>query len=657
MAFVDLEISVQRWGEGYAADVRFRTPDGVTDSELATNVPVQLDDTTLREQLSDPAAYGRQLTEMLFADERMRSVWQQARGFAAGAGVDLRVRLRLDPDDNALHAICWETLFDPERNVPIGRSERCMLSRYLDSPDLTRIELPPQSQVKILVAVASPRNLARYNAQPFDAAAEARRVTASCGHIPVTTMISADGSSPVSLSGIADALRDGYSVLYLVCHGTLRDGMPILYLEDEAGNVDHVSGEELARRIEDLGADRRPLLVVLSSCQSVGLSHSGEVLSAIGPRLARAGVAAVIGMQGDVPMKLVADLMPRFFRELSDNGLIDQALAAARAGVESEDPWWMPALYLRVRNGRLWQEQATPVTPPDRPVIAGPPTPPPEKPAPGSSMGAVVWGLGALLITVALVVGVFSFLSRGPDPTTIPTTIPTTAPTTTQPIAQVTTQPTAPSAPVAPPSATPANGPTAEAPTLTAVTPAPIFTATATATPRPAAVCDYNLLTGGFNKLYRDNATVRVKLGCPRNREVGGEASEQFFDEGVMYWWGFNSTELSDAIFVFYGNNSGEYEIVTTEESVTYPEIPTPTDPRAPIRGFGKIYFSKPGVSDRLGSWSSEEIPITGVIQFFDKGIMLFTPEYRSTGGTRKAILVLYYADKTFTRYDDTYGG
>lgn len=57
-------------------------------------------------------------------------------------------------------------------------------------------------------------------------------------------------------------------------------------------------------------------------------------------------------------METVAELMPRFFQELAADGQIDRALAVARGPglVRNRPDAWMPALFLRLRGGRLWDE-------------------------------------------------------------------------------------------------------------------------------------------------------------------------------------------------------------------------------------------------------------------------------------------------------------
>ncbi len=168
-------------------------------------------------------------------------------------------------------------------------------------------------------------------------------------------------------TNLVEKLREGFDILYLVCHGARVEGEPWLWLErleneEEAAThagppavvSDRVRGDELVTRLAELR--KRPRLVVLASCQSAsaGTSLDKGALAALGPKLAEAGIPAVVAMQGNVSMKLVAEFMPRFFQELVKSGEIDRALSVARGTVREHDDWWVPALYMRLKSSRVW---------------------------------------------------------------------------------------------------------------------------------------------------------------------------------------------------------------------------------------------------------------------------------------------------------------
>ena len=180
---------------------------------------------------------------------------------------------------------------------------------------------------------------------------------------------------PLTLSRLAEGL-DGVDVLYLVCHGVLKNGEPYLYLQNPDGTAARVEGVLLAERVAECV---QPRLIVLASCQSAGTESGTDAKgrptaqTALAPRLMAAGTPAVLAMQGNISMPTVEKMMPVFFEALLTDGRIDRALAIARARVRDEMPdAWMPALYLRLKRGLLWEDAASEKQPrPGKLVLVG----------------------------------------------------------------------------------------------------------------------------------------------------------------------------------------------------------------------------------------------------------------------------------------------
>jgi tetratricopeptide (TPR) repeat protein len=371
MSYADLELTLRRWSDAddsnYAVELRYEAAGSraVARSIEGPLPQVQLDLDTLHDFDADPLTYGARLTRALFADPRLLEIFDQAREQAASAQVPLRLRLRLDTTDEAIHSLLWETLQDPEQGGFLCASERLLVSRYLESEDMAALPIRPRADLKALVAVANPVDLEQYKLAPVDIAGEVERCQAALAEIS-TTVVAHGYGRRATLNNIAAALRDAPDILYLVCHGTTRDGHPYLWLEDDEGAIGRVEGEEFVACLERL--EQRPSLIVLASCRSAGHSRAAGALAALGPRLAAAGIAAVVAMQGDITMETVAAFMPTFFSELRRDGQIDRALAAARAGVLGRPDWWMPVLFLRARDGMIWSEPELPPPPePERP--------------------------------------------------------------------------------------------------------------------------------------------------------------------------------------------------------------------------------------------------------------------------------------------------
>ncbi len=362
----------------FTADATLTSAASAAATQLATNAPVTLDPEALRAMSHNPAAYGKLLSDQLFADQTLRDSWLKARAFAAAD--DLQVRLRLDARADELHALRWETLRDPETDQPIALYERVRLVRTLDSADLTPVTIPPRPDLRALVVVSNPSNLAAGMAE-VDVDGEVARARAALGDIPTTILGDTAGAAGrATLVNIAAHLRDGPHIVILVAHGTLRDSRPVVWLEQDDGTSHQAPGADVVAAVQRLAT--RPLLLILASCRSGGGGY-GDTLSAIGPGLARVGVPAVLGFQGDVAMSAVKTLLPTLITELRRDGQIDRAMAAARAALGEQRPWWQAALWLRT-DGRLWSEPAPPA---------------PAQPAPGIHVGGNVGTLQVVTVT------------------------------------------------------------------------------------------------------------------------------------------------------------------------------------------------------------------------------------------------------------------
>lgn len=352
-SFADLEITLNRWNaDAYRVELRYSQPDSDVDIRLAPNTPAlaRFDPVQLQMLALDPAAYGTLLGANLFGDANVKTAFEKARANAQAQDASLRLRLFIDSAAPELHALRWETLRDPQDGSSLVTSERILFTRYLASQDYRRVQLKPQSDLRALVFVANPKNLAEYSLAPVDVNGELERAKSALGNLAVTTL---DANQNASLNTLTEKLRGDIDILYLVAHGAVIDGEPRLYLQGDDGNVNVVNGGELVTRISEL--KNAPRLVVLASCQSANMtSGDNGALAGLGPRLAAAGVSAVIAMQGNISMQTVAQFMPIFFKELQRDGQIDRAMSVARAAVRDNADSWMPVLFLRLKSGKIW---------------------------------------------------------------------------------------------------------------------------------------------------------------------------------------------------------------------------------------------------------------------------------------------------------------
>ncbi len=351
----ELEFGLARRDMGlYAVEMRFTQPGSEADVRIgggAEPIVMAIDPAALREHLLDAEKYGAALGAAVFAVKPVAEMWARAETTAQQQGVPLRLRLAIAADAPELHGLRWETLQDPT-GVRVLARQGVLFSRYLGSFDWQPVGLRPQAELRVLVAIANPRGLDAYSLAAIDVAGEWSRVRAAIGDLQATALIE---PGTATLANLGEKLQDGYDVLYLVAHGSWQRGAAWLWLEGEDGSVDRVAGEALVRRIAALAM--RPRLIVLASCESSGAGQVhgdvGEAAAALGPSLARCGVPAVLAMQGKISVATVSTMMPRLFAELRKDGQVDRALAAARASVQDRPDWWMPALFMRLRSGRI----------------------------------------------------------------------------------------------------------------------------------------------------------------------------------------------------------------------------------------------------------------------------------------------------------------
>lgn len=351
-AYGELEITIQR-GHSGSYDVTLRATDPESRGESApVRGAAEFDLHELLLAQLDPIDYGRRLTSQLFSSSALRDFYTRTRMVFEHAGRMLRVRLDIDPSAGELNDLRWELLRDASTDAPLATSERTLFSRFMRSQDLRVVQLQPLTQLRAVIAVASPTNINDYALAQIDRDGEVARATRALAGVAITVV---GQTEPLTLNRLVDALRMGADIVYLVCHGRShpRHG-PVLFLQDEAGMVQVVKAQEFAQRLG--GLRQAPRLMVLASCESAGQASLASLLADM-------GVLATLAMQEKVTMSTVEQLMPVFFRELLVDGQIDRALAVARGCVQARDDYWVPALYLRVQGGRLWSTPYSPSPP------------------------------------------------------------------------------------------------------------------------------------------------------------------------------------------------------------------------------------------------------------------------------------------------------
>jgi hypothetical protein len=319
MPFADLVFNLYRSEVDDAYDVEpanrdSNNPGGVSLPRESTR-RCRFDRTELRENAGDPATYGKVLSAALFKDDDLRRLFTNACAGADRLGCPLHFRLRLTSKVARLHGLRWETLLDPRDSSLLAVNQRVLFSRFIDTPHY-RSPRPrqPGQGLRAVVAIADPDNPNEYPRRwgrlaRIDVKGERERAEKALADLAPDFLTRRGETTLENLASLAGA---GCDILYLACHGVLDGDEPRLFLVDRQNKAAVTSGRELVERLQRWYA--QPYVVVLASGQSAGRDEEARLdefgaLAALGPRLAEAGVPAVLAMQGDVTMDTVKEFM------------------------------------------------------------------------------------------------------------------------------------------------------------------------------------------------------------------------------------------------------------------------------------------------------------------------------------------------------------
>lgn len=363
-SYASLDIRIDKsLGGSYEVELRFVRPSEEVQPELE-RCAVSFNFQALDNEL-DMDEYGRILGKNLFDHKEIRIFYEKVLAVTQSTDTALRIKLIIGLRAADLHRLKWETLCGPDESS-IATNENIIFSRYLiRREDFSSINLTAKHNLRALAIIANPNNISDYEVgedpfsstekrplTPIDVESEFKRAKSALGAIPLDGL---PEGKRATLNNIFEQLRKGYDILYLVCHGAFPRE-PKVWLEKDDGTADEVSGTDILNRIR--GLTSKPTLAVLASCESAGSGRTNDAgsLSALGPGLVACGIPAVIAMQGNITVESLINFMPTFFTELQKDGQIDRAMAIARSDISSHSDSWIPVLYLRLVNGRIWYD-------------------------------------------------------------------------------------------------------------------------------------------------------------------------------------------------------------------------------------------------------------------------------------------------------------
>lgn len=318
-------------------------------------------DEALEERLRailDPIAYGTALFKALLPSESgVLAGYREGLALARHGDKVLHVHLFVEETAPAeLHGLRWERLYDAPKGIALACSREVLFSRYCGVADPPGV--PVRETPRLLIALACPSDLAGYGLPAIDRA-EARKAMEEA-LAPLAGRIAweiLDG--PVTAARLSDRLIGGkFHALHLQAHGVLRPDHPVahLVLEGPDGRADFVDEGFFSQIFE---GNRSLRLVALVACHG-GAQSADDPFSGLGPALVKRGIPAVLAMRQAIRLDTARSFTRHFYRNLARDGRVDRATNEARhqllLSIRDSDEWATPVLFLRLRDGRLWEQ-------------------------------------------------------------------------------------------------------------------------------------------------------------------------------------------------------------------------------------------------------------------------------------------------------------
>lgn len=374
----DLLVRVQRKGAAGPDRHRYTVEMWIEGGRrLSEREEISLDD--YREPLTtDPreiANHGLDLFNRLFVG-KLATAFHQTWAAAGARRRQVRLRLALDPQAPALHAIPWELMhFDDSGGVspprPISADQRIVFSRYIESAEFDEGRPVEHRPVRMLLVISAPNNLTRWGLAEVDKAAEERDLRTRFSPIINSGQFACDSLAVASEEALHDALAQGspegqrpigYDVLLYYGHALHQsaEGSRLVLEHPETGGARLYDGDEFVAFLQKLPETHRPAMVALVACNSATTAGEVSINSLAADLVITAGIPAVLAMQRLVEIALARSFTYHLSESLLRDGLIDVAVNTARIRVFQPDSvsWTTPVLYMRYAEGRLFTPNA-----------------------------------------------------------------------------------------------------------------------------------------------------------------------------------------------------------------------------------------------------------------------------------------------------------
>lgn len=262
------------------------------------------------------------------------------------------LRLRLMIEGGELAALPWELLYDKELQRFIAVHPHTSVVRFLKLPIpavLERREFP----LRLLYTGCSPSGL-----PSISVVDEFSAIQLALGEYKgKERFILEDMHGGTRFEDLDAELNQQTDIWHFAGHGALG----VLFFEDQQARAVSISAQKLGQQLVGFGVR----LAIINACHS---GSGGGASASVAGTLLRAGVAAVVAMQGEITDNASRVFAKGLYSAVADGEPIDDAVTSTRRQLhaQTEDggrSWWLPALFMRTPDGFLWQGERTSLSP------------------------------------------------------------------------------------------------------------------------------------------------------------------------------------------------------------------------------------------------------------------------------------------------------
>jgi hypothetical protein len=316
-------------------------------------------------------AFGERLFKAVFKDEVsgcLKSCLDQARQRKAR----LRIRLNLT-EVPELGCLPWEFLRNPRIQHFYSRFTETPMVRYLEygSPRNCLAVKPP---LRMLVILSSPSDY-----PPLELEAEYEKLKAELVPLTKQNLLTIQKLPAATTKALLDELLEGlrhnpFHIIHFMGHGEFDSdtGKGYLVFEDEDKRATKISGEAMGNILRDHDTLR---LAVINACEGARISEEDSYAGTAQGLLNHGNVPAVVAMQFPVTDKSAIDFASQFYKAIAAGYPVEAALSEGRKAISLDEDsveWGSPVLYMRSRDGQLFDIKQPPPPPNGSKLVATP---------------------------------------------------------------------------------------------------------------------------------------------------------------------------------------------------------------------------------------------------------------------------------------------